>query len=101
MLTIGQEGTLLSKVDRSTTIWAGAFTANGKYLLSRDEESVRVWRVVDGEQVARMTVGSVNCLAVSNNGKQMAVGTFHGEVWVWDAETYKQVFMHWEDTSDY
>ncbi|KAG6375175.1 hypothetical protein JVT61DRAFT_3383 [Boletus reticuloceps] len=72
---------------------AVAFSANGEYLVSGDEKKVRVWRVEDGKQMATMTAGLVNCLAVSKDGRLIAAGTFSGEMVVWDTlRAYKKVF---------
>ena len=44
-------------------------------------------------------VKDVLCLAVSNNGKWIAGSTRRGEVFVWDAETYKTVWTRKHDDS--
>ena len=78
-------------------IWAVAFSANGEYLLSGGDEGVRLWRAEDGEQMATR---NVRCLAVSEDGKWVAAGTWVGGVSVWDAETCERVFSHREDSRD-
>ena len=70
------------------------FSANGESLLSVDREGVRVWRVKDGEQMTTMRAVDVKCLAVSKDGRWIAAGTGRGEVLVWDAKTYEEVFWH-------
>ena len=67
-----------------------AFSANGEYLLTGDDKSVRVWRIEGGEQVATMQA-NVLSLAVSKDGRWIAAGTLFGCVFVWDAITYEQV----------
>ena len=47
----------------------------------------------DGQRVATMEARNVRCLAASKNG---AGGTWYGEVFVRDAETYKTV---WKDVN--
>ena len=50
-----------------------------------------MWRVEDGKKLATLEAEGVHCLAVSNNRRWIAAGTFRGEVFVWDAKTYKKV----------
>ncbi|KAF8436821.1 hypothetical protein L210DRAFT_3547707 [Boletus edulis BED1] len=75
-----------------------AFSTNGEYMVSSHESDARVWRVEDGKQVATLSTGSgwCCCLAVSNDGKWIAAGTWsHWDALsVWDATTYKQVSKH-------
>ena len=74
----------------------GTFSANGEYLAGWAWRSVGVWRVKDGKQVATMKARFVQCLAVSNDGRWIAAGTFDGDTLVWDANTYKRVFEHYD-----
>ena len=70
------------------------FTANGEYLVCGGWEGVGVWRVKNGERVATMqAVKGVRCVAVSKDGRFIAMGSWDGDVVVWDATTYKQVFV--------
>jgi len=73
---------------------AMVFSPNGEYVLSGGEGGVQVWRLQDGKRIAKLVTGDVRCLAVSNDGKWIAAGTYYGHVLVWDANTYKQVFAH-------
>ena len=57
-----------------------------------------MWRVQDGQRVATIEAKNVVCLAVSKNEKWIAGGISWGEVFVWDAETYKRV---WKQERDY
>ena len=76
------------------------FSANGKHILSGGNEEVQVWRVEDGKQIATMKTNSwVLCFAVSKDGRWIAGGTNWGQVNVWDAETYEQVWSHNEGVS--
>ena len=79
------------EIDVGSQVFAMAFSANGEYILSGGE-GVRVWRVEDGTQVARMEAMWVRCLAVSKDGRRIVAGARWGEVFVWDAKTYEQVF---------
>ena len=64
--------------------------------MSGHEKEVRVWRVKDGKQVARMEAQDwVYSLAASKNGKWIAAGTTK-ELLVWNAETYEEVIKHEE-----
>ena len=50
-------------------------------------------RVVDGKKVAIMPVQKgVRCVAASRDGRWIAAGTTRGDVFVWDAKNYKQVY---------
>jgi WD40 repeat protein len=95
MLTVGQEGSPLIEINSGRDLWAMAFAANGKYLVSGGN-GVRVWRVEDGKQMATMEAEHVRCFAVSADGRWIAAGTNWGHVIVWDAKTYEKVFSRRE-----
>ena len=67
------------EVDIGGPIRALAFAAaawHREYLVSGDKETVCIWRMKDRNlsSIATMAVGVVNCLAVSEDGKQTAAG---------------------------
>ncbi|KAN0088035.1 WD40-repeat-containing domain protein [Tylopilus felleus] len=94
------ERSLPIKINASRDLCAVTFSADGKHLLSGGrDQNVQVWRVLDGQRVATIKAKDVLCLAVSKNGKWIAGGRFCGDVFVWDAETYKRVWDYWEDSS--
>ena len=98
ILTAEQERSLASNINASRELRAVTFSANGEYLLSGGrDQNVQVWRVQDGQRVGTIEAKNVLCLAVSKDGKWIAGGTFWGEVFVWDAETYETVWKHCED----
>ena len=69
------------------------FTANGEYLVGGTTKDVRVWRVADGKQVAKMgSRNAAKCVAASKDGRWIAAGSEDGDVFVWRATTYEQVF---------
>ena len=84
MLTIG--------IDRPPV----TFAANGEYVVSGGTRGVQVWRVEDGKLLATMEAEQVQCVAFSKDGKWIAAGTFWGDVMVWDAKIYKQIFTTWK-----
>ena len=67
-----------------------AFSPKGEYLFCGNTFEVQVWRVEDGKRVATMSTTGVLSLAVSEDGKWLAAGTFNG-VYVWDTSTHEQV----------
>jgi WD40 repeat protein len=83
MLTIG--------IDRTPV----TFAAHGEYLVSGGTRGVQVWRVEDGKLLATMEAEQVQCVAFSRDGKWIAAGTFWGDVMVWDAKIFKQIFTTW------
>ena len=95
MLTIGQESSQPIEIDAGSGVRAVTFSANGEYIVSGDNEKVRVWRVDDWKQLATIETGFVNCVAVSNDGKWIAAGT--RGVFVWDTATFRMAFKHSED----
>jgi len=97
MLTVGQERRDRMEIDVGGELYAVTFSANGEYLLSGGQDVVQVWRVEDGKQMARMEMKTALCVAVSKDGGWIAAGTLWGDVLVWDANTYKQVFAHNQD----
>ncbi|KAF8548528.1 hypothetical protein OG21DRAFT_750496 [Imleria badia] len=68
------------------------FAANGEYFVSGGTKGFRVWRAEDGQEMVTMAVEHVQCVAFSKDGKWIAAGTYWGDVFVWDAKTYKQTF---------
>ena len=84
------------KIDASGVIQALTFTADGEYLVGGHDKEVRMWRVEDKKQVARIaTPNYVNSVTASKNGKWIAAGTYK-ELFVWDAQMYKPFFKHEE-----
>ena len=73
------------------------FSANSEHLAGWDCHSVGVWGVQNGARTVTMEVWHVRCLAVSNDGRWIAAGTFYGDTLVWDASTGEQVFAHKKD----
>ena len=51
----------------------------------------------DGKQMATVAARGVRSLAVSKDGRWIAAGTSSGEVAVWDAKTFEQVFSEHKD----
>jgi WD40 repeat protein len=94
MLTAGQECSPFIEIGGAGRIGAVAFTANGEYILGGGRDGLGVWRVEDGKQMATMAVGEVRCLAVSRDGRWIAAGTNDAHVFVWDTNTFEQVFSH-------
>ena len=94
MLTITQERSLPIEIQVGGRLWAITFSANRKYITSGDDEGVRVWQTDNGKQMTTMKTGTVNCLAVSKDGKLIAVGTSTGKLVVLDSRTYATVFVH-------
>ena len=91
MLIVGQAHYPLIEIDLGSSTLA-ASTANGEYLLSGGDVGAQ-----DGRQIAAMKVAFFNCLAVSKNGGWIAAGSKGGDIVVWDAKTYKQIFVRRED----
>ena len=101
MLTIGEERSQSIEINVGSEVRAVTFSANGEYLLSGNDCVVRMWRVESRQKVASMYMnrGKASCLAVSDDGKWIAAGTYDGDVFAWDATTYKQVLRHSEGVS--
>ena len=100
MLTVRQGRSPLIEIDGGSEIKAVTFTVNGEYLVGGGDDGLRVWRAKDGKQVATMAARDVNCLALSKDGRWIASGTYEGELCMWDAKTFKNVFTHKEDDDD-
>ncbi|KAG6377836.1 WD40-repeat-containing domain protein [Boletus reticuloceps] len=92
MLIVEQEHYDPVEIDAGSGLHTVVFLENGEHLMSGSEAGVRVWRVKDGKELATMEASQVNSVAVSNDGSRIAAGTEDGEVFVWNAETYEQVF---------
>ena len=97
MLTIGQDSSQPIEIDAGNEVQAVTFSANGEYIVSGDRKKVQVWRVDDHKQLAEIETGFVNCVAVSNDGRWIAAGTLSGDVFVWDAATFRLAIKHSED----
>ncbi|KAF8551245.1 hypothetical protein OG21DRAFT_1487133 [Imleria badia] len=89
------------QINVNSEIQAMTFSTNGEYLLSGGRNGVQVWRVEDGEEMATLGAGNVNCLAMSKDGKWVAAGTASrdSEVFLWDTKTYEKAFTYREDSS--
>ena len=98
MLTSGQAQSPLAMIRNNSPIRTLAFSANGEYLVSGDEEGIGVWEVESGRRTTRMAVQTDNCLAVSKDGNWISAGTEWGLVYVWNARTYQLIFSHQEDS---
>ena len=98
MLTVGQEGSPLIKINGGSDIWAVVFAPNGEYLVSGSAVGgVRVWRVEDGKQMATVEARAVKCLAVSKDDRWIGAGTDYGDVIVWHTKTYEKVLSNTEN----
>ena len=100
MLTVGQERSPPIEINIGSPIRAMVFSTNGDYLVSGGDKGVWVWQVEDSKQIATMAVQYVQCLAVSQDDRWIAAGTFGGQMIVWDAQTQETVFAHKEGVSD-
>jgi len=94
MLTVGEEHRDPMEIIVGGKLYAVTFSPDGECMFSGGDSGVQVWRVKDGKPVATMEAELVRCLAVSNDGRWIAAGTVPGDVHVWDAKTYNQVFVH-------
>ena len=93
VLIVGQECPGRVEIDAGSEVRAVAFAPNSEYLVSGGWEDVQVWRVKTGERVAAMPVdGCVWNITVSKDGRLIAAKS-DGDVLVWDATTYEQVFV--------
>ena len=90
ILIVGR-GSPIIEIDVGSEISALTFTVDGEYLVSGGD-GVRVWRVKNGEEVARMEARNVRCLAGSKDGRWIAGGTLWGDLIIWDTTTYEQAF---------
>ena len=77
-------------------VYAVTFSPNGEYLWDVADKAVRMWRVTDGKQMARMEVERGRCLAVSKDEKWIAAGMKDEGVVVWNAKTYERAFLDME-----
>lgn len=95
MLMVGQEPRSPPiEIDVGRDILAVAFSANGKHLVSGGSDGIQVYRVKDGEKIASIMKRSVRCLTASKDGKWIAAVIGPGSWFiVWDATTYKKVFV--------
>ncbi|KAG6371327.1 WD40-repeat-containing domain protein [Boletus reticuloceps] len=84
------------EIDVGGLLYAVTFSPHGEYIVSGDNHGVRVWRVDDGEEIATMSAGrTINCLAVSRNGKWIAAGTQSDKkLLLWNATTHERVLKH-------
>ncbi|KAF8142122.1 hypothetical protein EV363DRAFT_1150633 [Boletus edulis] len=89
--------TTSSTIEINVDSWLQAvtFSANGEHLVSGERGGVRLRGVGDGREMASMAVrGTVVSVAVSKDGRRIAAVTVHGDVFVWDAQTFEQVWSH-------
>lgn len=85
-------------------VWAGEeprealFTPDGKRLIVGAERSfdavIRVWNLETGDSADSFSLpreGAVSCMALSRDGKQLAIGTDRGTLQLWAVSPHKQV----------
>lgn len=84
-------------------VWAGEephealFSADGKRLIVGAERSfdaaIRVWNLETGDSADSFSLpreGGVSCMALSRDGKQLAIGTERGTLQLWALSPHKQ-----------
>ena len=95
-----QEGSLPIEIVTGWPLSTVAFAANGEYTVGGGAETVGVWQVEDGKQMATLDCHRVCSLAGSKDGRWIIAGTFDGERFLWDAKTFERVFFHREPDDD-
>jgi len=73
----------------TSTVWSLAFSADGKYLASGDQDaSIRIWEVRSGREVDILKGHSeaVTTVAFSPDGHYLASGSFDRTVKLWRRE---------------
>jgi WD40 repeat protein len=73
-----------------------AFHPDGKWLASASNGVVRLWNPADGQELVQLkaysdVVADVRSLAVSADGSQIAAGNWEGEIFLWDATSFKLI----------
>lgn len=73
-----------------------AFSPGGALLAAAGENRLRVWRVVDGAQVASMSTGEGRQYALTSvgfdpSGTRVAAGSSSGAVWLWNRPRGKRL----------
>ena len=91
-----QEESAPIEIDGGEYLFEVIFAANGEYIVGGGGHEVGVWRVEDGTQMATMATRDVCSLAASKDGRWIAAGTENGELIMWDAKTFEEVFSHGE-----
>ena len=79
-------------------VWGLAWSPASNPLLlasASQDGSVRLWDAESHAQTAALETGWAMCIAWSPDGKQLAVGTYNGEVQVWDASA-RELLHAWK-----
>ena len=79
-------------------VWGLAWSPASNPLLlasASQDGSVRLWDAESRAQTAALETGRAMCVAWSPDGKQLAVGTYSGEVQVWDASA-RELLHTWK-----
>ncbi len=63
-----------------------AFSANGQFLATHHEQTIRLWKVATGEAWNSLNIAParINTLAVSSDGRHLAVTGDEGELCLWN-----------------
>jgi WD40 repeat protein len=81
---------------QGTSVVSLAFTAKGKTLASRQDNTVRFWDVATGREVASIQVGpetglASRAMAITGDGKILATGSAEGTISLWDLASGKRI----------
>jgi len=97
-------GKEIARMTHDDDVRSVAFNPDGKYVVSSsDDRTARVWEAATGKEIARMTHGNtvgnmfylcctVETVAFSPDGKQIASGGIDQIVHVWEAATGNEMF---------
>ncbi|KAF8203413.1 WD40-repeat-containing domain protein [Mycena galopus ATCC 62051] len=76
------------------SVWAVAFSPDGKHFASASDHNIRMWDAETGQQVGKALDGHtdwVRSVAFSSDGRHIVSGSDDNTIRLWDVETGQQV----------
>jgi WD40 repeat protein len=93
------------QIGNSIEGFAANYSSDGKYMVSANRDSIKIWEVSTRKQIRSFTTkekfGTVTTISFSPNGKYVLSATDNGEIIIWDVITGSIIedwFVDYENT---
>ncbi len=86
-ITTGRE---IARMALDSVMTSAAFSADDRYVTLGSVATTQVWELATAKEVSRISEGT-NSLAISPDGKYVALGNLDGTIYVWEVSTATKV----------